>query len=73
MGKRVDAVLLYQNIVFLMEFKCGDANYRQSTSDQVCDYALDLRNFHKESLDKLLVPIMIPTEASAMPCVICEH
>ncbi len=56
-----------------MEFKCGDANYRQSTSDQVCDYALDLRNFHKESLDKLLVPIMIPTEASAMPCVICEH
>lgn len=73
MGKRVDAVLLYQNIVFLMEFKCGDVNYRQSTSDQVCDYALDLRNFHKESLDKLLVPIMIPTEASAMPCVICEH
>ena len=56
-----------------MEFKCGDVNYRQSTSDQVCDYALDLRNFHKESLDKLLVPIMIPTEASAMPCVICEH
>ena len=73
MGKRVDVVLLYKNIVFLIEFKCGDTEYRQSTSDQVCDYALDLRNFQKESLDKLIVPIMVSTEASARTCVICEH
>ncbi len=63
MGKRVDVVLLYKNIVFLMEFKCGDTEYRQSTYDQVYDYALDLRNFQKESHDKLLVPIMISTHA----------
>ena len=31
MGKRVDAVVLYCNIVFLLEFKCGDTEYRQST------------------------------------------
>ncbi len=61
MGKRVDVVLLYKNIVFLMEFKCGDTEYRQSTYDQVYDYALDLRNFQKESHDKLLVPMMIST------------
>ena len=24
MGKRVDAVVLHKNIVFLLEFKCGD-------------------------------------------------
>ncbi len=63
MGKRVDAVVLYNNIVFLLEFKCGDSEYRQSTYDQVYDYALDLRNFQKESHDKLLVPMMISTRA----------
>lgn len=63
MGKRVDVVVLYKNIVFLLEFKCGDTEYRQSTYDQVYDYALDLRNFQKESHNKLLVPMMISTRA----------
>ncbi|WP_077533286.1 DNA/RNA helicase domain-containing protein [Massiliimalia massiliensis] len=63
MGKRVDAVVLYRNIVFLLEFKCGDSEYCQSTYDQVYDYALDLRNFQKESHNKLLVPMMISTHA----------
>lgn len=63
MGKRVDTVVLYKNIVFLLEFKCGDTEFRDSTYDQVYDYALDLRNFQKESHNKLLVPMMIPTRA----------
>lgn len=73
MGKRVDAVILYHNIVFLLEFKCGDTQYRQSTYDQVYDYALDLRNFHKESHNRLLVPIMVSTEAAAVSCKISEY
>ena len=64
MGKRVDTVVLYKNIVFLLEFKVGDKEYRQSTYDQVYDYALDLRNFQKESHNKLIVPIMVSTNAS---------
>lgn len=63
MGKRVDTVVLYRNIVFLLEFKVGDKDYRESTYDQVYDYALDLRNFQKESHNKLLVPMMISTKA----------
>lgn len=63
MGKRVDVVVLYKNIVFLLEFKCGDTEYRQSTYDQVYDYALDLRNFQRESHNKFLVPIMVSTMA----------
>lgn len=62
-GKRVDVVVLYQNIVFLLEFKCGDDQYRSSTYDQVYDYALDLRNFQRESHDKLIAAIMVSTEA----------
>ena len=72
MGKRVDAVVLYKNIVFLLEFKCGDTEYRASTYDQVYDYALDLRNFQKESHNKLLVPIMVSTRAEAAPIVVKE-
>ncbi|MBR2742125.1 MAG: DUF2075 domain-containing protein [Clostridia bacterium] len=66
MGKRVDAVVLFKNIVFLLEFKCGDTEYRASTYDQVYDYALDLRNFQKESHSRLLVPIMVSTHAPAV-------
>ena len=64
MGKRVDVVIIHNNIVFLLEFKCGDNEYRQSTYDQVLDYALDLKNFQKESHDKLIVPIVVATEAT---------
>ena len=30
MGKRVDVIILYQNIVFILEFKCGDDEYKSS-------------------------------------------
>lgn len=73
MGKRVDAVVLFSNIVFLLEFKCGDNEYRSATYDQVYDYALDLMNFQKESHNKLLVPIMVATYAPALPCIIRER
>ena len=73
MGKRVDVVLLYRNIVFLLEFKCGDTEYRQSTFDQVYDYALDLRNFQKDSHNKLLVPVMVSTKAPRYKNVLIER
>ena len=63
MGKRIDAVFLHKNIVFLLEFKCGDSEYKTSAIDQVYDYALDLKNFQKQSARKLLVPIVVSTKA----------
>ena len=73
MGKRVDTVVLYKNIVFLLEFKVGDKEYRQSTYDQVYDYALDLRNFQKESHNKLIVPIMVSTNAPRYQNILTER
>lgn len=64
MGKRVDVVVIYGGIIFLLEFKDGDSEYRSSTLKQVMDYALDLKNFHKGSRAKYIVPIAIPTEAT---------
>lgn len=72
MAKRVDVVVLHKNIIFVIEFKCGDDEYRSSTYEQVYDYALDLRNFQKQSHDKLLVPIMVSTRAANYPFVINE-
>ncbi len=72
MGKRVDVVVLHKNIVFLLEFKCGDHEYRASTIDQVYDYALDLRNFQKESHNKLIANIIVSTNAIARPIVLEE-
>lgn len=63
-GKRIDNVLLINNIIFLLEFKVGETTYTRNGIDQVLDYALDLKNFHKESLDKLIVPILICSAAS---------
>ena len=63
MGKRVDVVLLIDNIVFLLEFKIGAAQYSMSSYDQVYDYALDLKNFHKESHNKVIIPIVVATRA----------
>lgn len=64
-GNRIDNVVLYQGIVFLLEFKVGDCVYSKAAMDQVLDYALDLRCFHKESHNKFIVPILVATEAPA--------
>lgn len=72
MGKRVDVVILHASIVYILEFKCGDTDYKLSTYDQVYDYALDLRNFQKESHDKLLVPIIVSTKAPTADIVLSE-
>lgn len=65
MGKRVDVVLLYKGLIFLFEFKVGDKEYRKTTSDQVLDYALDLKNFQLGSRDKTILPVSVPTEAAS--------
>jgi hypothetical protein len=62
-GNRIDNVLLYNGIVFLLEFKVGESKYPSYAIEQVTDYALDLNCFHKESHDKLLAPILICTNA----------
>lgn len=62
LGKRIDIVLLYRGIIFCLEFKVGQANILEADVDQVLDYALDLKNFHRFSQDKVIVPILIATE-----------
>lgn len=61
LGKRIDVVLLLRGIIFCLEFKVGQNDALQSDVEQVMDYALDLKNFHRFSHDRTIVPILIPT------------
>ena len=63
MGSRVDAVLLIGPVVFVVEFKVGEAAFDRAAVDQVWDYSLDLKNFHEASHQVSLVPMLIATEA----------
>lgn len=61
MGKRVDCLLIIGSIVFVIEFKVGEKDFLNHNIEQVWDYALDLKNFHKPSQSLLLVPILVAT------------
>jgi len=63
MGKRIDSLVIIDNIVFVIEFKVGESQFFLHHIDQVWDYALDLKNFHKPSHNVILVPILVATEA----------
>ena len=62
LGKRIDVVLLIRGIIFCLEFKVGQTTILENDMDQVLDYALDLKNFHKFSEDRIIVPILISTK-----------
>ena len=64
LGKRIDVVLLYRGVVFCLEFKVGESKILETNIDQVLDYALDLKNFHKFSEDKVIAPILVATNYS---------
>ena len=65
LGKRINAVLLLHGIVFCLEFKVGETRILEADVDQVLDYALDLKNFHKFSQDRIIVPVLIATHYRA--------
>lgn len=64
-GKRIDALLLIRDLILVLEFKCGESEYRRDGFAQVEDYCLDLRDFHKESRGRTIVPVLIATAAEA--------
>lgn len=63
LGKRIDALVIVDHVVFVLEFKVGETKFTSSALDQVCDYALDLKNFHETSHDKHIAPILVATRA----------
>lgn len=73
-GRRIDAVLVVRHTVLVVEFKVGESQFRAEAKEQVWDYSLDLKNFHSESHDALVTPILVataaPTPANDQPILI---
>lgn len=63
MGKRIDNIIILDGIIYILEFKINSIKFYNNDEEQVIDYALDLRNFHEGSHDKIIIPILISTEA----------
>ena len=62
-GSRIDAVVISGGCIFVLEFKVGESSYHRDAINQVWDYALDLKNFHRESHNAPIIPILICTQA----------
>ena len=63
MGKRVDVLLVIKNIIFIIEFKVGSDSYDISSVTQTTDYALDMKNFHEGTHQRIVCPVLVATEA----------
>lgn len=63
LGKRIDVILLIKHMVFSLEFKNGKNVFTAQDAQQAEDYALNIKNFHKESENLYVCPILIATDA----------
>jgi hypothetical protein len=69
LGRRIDAILLLDAVVFVIEFKVGEVHFTRHASDQVLDYALDLKHFHEGSHNVHVAPVLVATDAQDVPVV----
>jgi len=63
LAKRIDAVLLTDRAILVLEFKAADQT--RMAREQVEDYALDLFDFHADSRAHPVVPILVVTQGQA--------
>jgi hypothetical protein len=61
--KRIDALLFADELILVIEFKTEEDAFKRADIAQVEDYALDLQDFHEQSRNKRLFPILVSTEA----------
>ena len=62
-AKRIDVVLLSKNLIFVLEVKNHQDSFNSADIAQLEDYCLDLRDFQFESQDRIIIPILLCTNA----------
>ena len=62
-GKRPDAILLADDLIFVIEFKIGAVEFSREDEWQVLSYALDIRDFHLASQNRRILPVLVATGA----------
>ena len=59
LGRRLDAVLLSDHAIILIEFKTLNSSFGAEARRQALEYAYDLRDFHAASKNCVIVPIVV--------------
>ena len=67
LGGRIDVLAVIDGVIFVIEFKVEAEIFTMAAMDQVCDYALDLKNFHETSHTAIIAPILVATKAKSVP------
>ena len=62
-AKRIDLVFLSKKLIFVVEIKNRQESFTATDIAQLEDYCLDLRDFHYESKDRIIIPILLCTHA----------
>ena len=72
LGRRIDVVAVIDHVIFVIEFKVGATGHEAHAIDQVCDYALDLKNFHETSHAPVVAPVLVASKAESGACVVTQ-
>ena len=64
-SRRPDAVLLNSTTIFVVEFKMGARDFDSTSRWQATSYARDLLDFHAESHERRIVPVLCATNADS--------
>ena len=65
---RIDVVLLMDDIVYSIEFKNNEVEFKDDDIDQASGYGYALKNFYEANRNKYVVPILVATKAPDSAC-----
>lgn len=66
LSSRIDAVIIADDLIFVIEYKHDRKKYDLADIRQVEDYANDLHDFHLESKNKTIIPILLAPYAKSL-------
>ncbi|WP_018342376.1 DUF2075 domain-containing protein [Cytophaga aurantiaca] len=73
LASRIDAVIIANDVILVIEFKMDRKTYEAADIRQAEDYALDLKDFHLESRNKPIIPILFSPLAPDKNQTIIKH
>jgi len=62
LSKRLDTIIIYNNLIIVIEFK-KSFEFSSSDKNQLEDYCINLKYFHEESHEKIIIPILFASDA----------
>lgn len=66
LSSRIDAVIIADDLIFVIEFKYDRRKYELADIRQVEDYANDLFDFHLESKNRIIIPVLLEPLAKSI-------